>query len=236
MLQHCAVIPRITRSVGHFLTVLRIWAGSPSAETGTGRNPAPRTMEPLFQACTRWRWVRALEMGTGVGDRRGVDLQRMCVCPTCVPNSNACAGAQLCGTRVRFGYGRVGDANLQRLCSCPTCVPNSNACAGAQTPQTYRRRRTRDAGTYNNSNAASGSLGTGEQARWISAPKPGCSMTLRPSSSGPEQTPHRCPHSNQTPTPVGGRPPKHSNWLPQVAHTGGRSSRTPPVSDMTSQR
>ena len=198
MLQHCAVIPRITRSVGHFLTVLRIWAGSPSAETGTGRNPAPRTMEPLFQACTRWRWVQRLEIGTCVGVARA--------------------------------------AVLQRLCPCPTCVPNSNACRGAQTPRTYRRSRDAAAGTYNNSNAASGSLGTGEQARWISAPKPGCSMTLRPSSSGPEQTPHRCPHSNQTPAPVGGRPPKHSNWLPQVAQTGGRSSRTPPVSDMTSQR
>ena len=33
-----------------------------------------------------------MEIGTCVGDRRGVDVQRLCVCPTCVPNSNACAG------------------------------------------------------------------------------------------------------------------------------------------------
>ena len=135
-----------------------------------------------------------------------------------------------CGTRGDFGTGAL-------RCAIPTAVllsnlcADSNACAGQQTPQTYRlpSRVTRVPTTTRT--PASGLLGTGEQARWISAPKPGCSATLRLSSSGPEQT-HTGAHSNQTPAPGDGH-----RSTSELAAAGGRrvvrSSRTPPVSDMT---
>ena len=49
-------------------------------------------------AHSRESWVRALEIGTCVGDPRAVYLQRVCGCPTWVHKSNACAGA---GVQVR---------------------------------------------------------------------------------------------------------------------------------------
>ena len=68
---------------------------SPKTRRAIGRRD--RVAQGDEQA-SRWptgeSWVRTLEIGTGVGDRRGVQLQRLCVCPTSVRNSNACAGAE----------------------------------------------------------------------------------------------------------------------------------------------
>ena len=65
------------------------------------RSRGSRRQPGAGSAHRRESWVPALEIGTGVGDPRAVQLQRTCVCPTCVHKSNACAGVGVGLQRLR---------------------------------------------------------------------------------------------------------------------------------------
>ena len=94
--QRLCVCPTMTSTCAAIRNFQRVRRGGSRANVcaGTSRRGASLahgTPPASAPAHRRESWVRALEIGTNVGDRRGVDLQRLCVCPTCVHNSNACA-------------------------------------------------------------------------------------------------------------------------------------------------